>query len=69
MPLNDYVCQKCQKCFEIFEKPGFEEEIVCPKCESLKCNKQFPKKMNFKLKGTGWFKDGYSKGYKGESKK
>lgn len=62
MPTYEYACDTCSKEYEI------EQKIVDPpieKCETEKCEgtpKRVISRSNFALKGSGWFKDGYSKG-------
>ena len=58
MPSYEYKCLKCG----IFE---IEQKIVDPKLEWCPtCGEKIERLIssgNFLLKGTGWFKDGYSK--------
>ena len=61
MPIYQYECQHCGH--EVEEILSFSDsekylQTVCPKC----LVKSFEKKINntsFKLKGKGWYKDGY----------
>ena len=59
MPIFSYRCEVCDKEFE---------RIVESKYKAIRCKcgrfakRQFPNSFNFKLKGDGWAKDGYSKG-------
>ncbi len=62
MPIYQYECQQCG--YEVEEILSFSNsekylQTVCPKC----LTKSFKKKVNstsFKLKGKGWYKDGYN---------
>ena len=66
MPLYEFECEDCGYIFEelvtLSSKILNEYEIVavCPKCDSAFC-KKIISKTNFRLKGSGWAKDGYSK--------
>ena len=61
MPIYQYECQQCgHEVEEILSFSNSEKylQTVCPKC----LTKSFKKKINntsFKLKGKGWYKDGY----------
>lgn len=62
MPLYDYIC-KNESCLheELDIKRNVTENVsffICPKCNSEM--KQIYTRFGFKLKGQGWFKDGYS---------
>jgi len=57
MPLYDFKCSKCKKTFERIVK--MDERWFCCDCGYL-ANRVFPNTFNFKLKGKGWEKDGYS---------
>lgn len=59
MPLYDYKCKKCGNNFEKIVKSA-DELVVC-KCGYI-VQKKFPNSFNFRLEGSGWAKDGYSKG-------
>ena len=50
MPMYDYGCDEC----------GYTKEIVltCPKCEK-ETMRRLVSLSSFKLKGEGWYKDGY----------
>ena len=62
MPIYQYECQHCgHEVEEILSFTNSEKylQTVCPKC----LTKSFKKKVNsisFKLKGKGWYKDGYT---------
>ena len=57
MPLYDYVC-KCGTTKEALVKTSLDE-VWCPRCDSL-MERIITTPSNFQLKGSGWFKDGYS---------
>jgi len=59
MPIYEFKCDECENLIEIIQKI----DDPAPLCE--KCEKVFVKvvsKNSFRLKGRGWYKDGYSKG-------
>lgn len=60
MPWYDYVCVECKHEEFDIKRSIFEEvsNYVCPKCNGRMTQKYSG--LNFKLKGTGWFKDSYS---------
>ena len=64
MPMYEYICPKCKFLFE--EIKSFNEpNPVCIKgCKDGKNNpiktKKIISKTNFRLKGRGWAKDGYT---------
>ena len=61
MPIYLYECEQCG--YEVEEILSFSDsekylQTVCPRCFT----KSYKKKVNntsFKLKGKGWYKDGY----------
>lgn len=58
MPIFDYRCPTCNFTKEVLQKSS---ETVKPECPN--CNSSMEKQLglsNFQLKGSGWFKDGYS---------
>lgn len=58
MPIYEYKCKECNTEKEELQKMG----DTPPKCE--KCKKEMVKqisRMDFQLKGGGWYKDGYQK--------
>lgn len=62
MPIYEFECQKCHKCFS--EKRKIEDrdnEAVCPDCGSSECHREISKGTDFSLQGKGWYKDGYQK--------
>lgn len=58
MPLYEYVCKKCNKPFEIMQKMSESGNAKCPGCGG-RGEKQISA-SGFQLKGSGWYKDGYS---------
>ena len=55
MPLFEFKCPKCKESKEIILK-SYLEPLPC------KCGCQMERqvaRVNFELKGDGWFKDGY----------
>jgi len=65
MSFYDYVCltldcDAYKKVIEISKSIKSDPREYCSKC-SMEMTKLFPHTGGFKLKGSGWFKDGYSK--------
>lgn len=58
MPLYEYVCSNCKSKHELLVK-FIDAEQKCPNCEADMRRKISP--SSFKLKGSGWYKDGYDK--------
>ena len=64
MPIYSYKCNTCNNEIEVLESINSPTERTCDFClqngvESLMIRK-FPTSGNFKLLGTGWYKDGYA---------
>lgn len=59
MPLFDYVCRSCNYTEEVLLSLNEKYTKECPKCKATKLEKQVGL-SSFHLKGTGWYKDGYS---------
>ena len=57
MPLYEYQCEVCSNVSESIEKVD-TEEIECSMCNNRA--KRIISLSNFELKGSGWYKDGYS---------
>jgi putative FmdB family regulatory protein len=69
MPIYEYYCERCDCLVERLQKLG-EGTPSCPTnrnktepCGLLK----IMSKTSFRLKGSGWYKDGYQKKEKGKS--
>lgn len=62
MPTYQYECKTCGKQVELFQKIS---EKKAPACDSEGCEKQPMETLiqatSFRLKGTGWARDGYKK--------
>ena len=59
MPLYDYECPKCKSRIEKLQNINDDTLIVC----SI-CNTEMKRQIgvtSFRLKGGGWYKDGYQK--------
>lgn len=54
MPIYEYICGKCRKKFEIFQKITDKPKTKCPKCQGKA--ERIISRSSFHLKGTGWFK-------------
>ncbi len=69
MPIYEYRCCKCLKVFEEIRKikdnnsASYNREYACCSCGYI-ANRTLPSTFNFKLKGGGWFRDGYVNGKK-----
>lgn len=62
MPIYDYVCEVCNKKFEIIQKMNEEDLTRYPGCDNIECKvKKIPSRNTFCLKGGGWAKDLYGK--------
>ena len=59
MPIYEYVCRKCQRRFEIFQKITESPKKTCVEC-SGKLEKVVSQTA-FHLKGTGWYATDYAK--------
>ena len=60
MPLYEYKCAACAHEFEEVQKFSDKPIKKCPVCGKLKVAKKVSR-AGFQLKGSGWYKDGYSK--------
>lgn len=58
MPTYEYKCDTCQKVFEHFQKITEPPLEKCPKCHGKVS--RLISATSFSLKGSGWYKDGYS---------
>lgn len=59
MPIYEYVCKSCGKHFETMQKISEPPIAPCPKCGDTA--DRAISRTSFTLKGSGWYKDGYSK--------
>ena len=60
MPIYEYHCSACGHDFEVWQKVSDKPTKVCEKCGAKKAEKKMSL-SGFQLKGSGWYKDGYSK--------
>ncbi len=60
MPIYRYRCAECDHEFSVLVMARNKDKIECPECTSNLLEK-LVSKSSFKLKGKGWFKDGYKK--------
>ena len=67
MPFYTFKCPSCNKEQEVLQKMN-EPEPVCERCINASCGvhviemkRQYTNSGGFKLKGGGWFNDGYTK--------
>ena len=61
MPIYEYKCDLCNGMWEELQKFSDDPFTVCKSCEKEGgVHKLLPGKMNFILRGDGWYKDGYS---------
>jgi putative FmdB family regulatory protein len=58
MPIYEYECRGCSTVFEIFQRMAEEPLLTCPDCSGPV--KKLVSMSSFKLKGGGWYADGYS---------
>lgn len=58
MPTYEYFCKKCNKNFELVQKISEPPLEACPTCSGKV--KRLLSAPAFALKGSGWYKDGYS---------
>ena len=62
MPLYEYKCDLCKCLWEEVQKFSDPVLTVCKGCEQEGgVRKLFSGQIAFHLKGSGWYKDGYSK--------
>jgi putative FmdB family regulatory protein len=60
MPLFTFECKKCNKKFEVLLKTSDVKNPKCMECKSNKNVIRYVGNSSFILKGTGWYRDGYS---------
>ena len=59
MPIYKFKCSACEYEFTVIRKMSDTEDVLCENCSSCLTNKVIAK-SSFTLKGSGWYKDGYS---------
>ena len=59
MPIYEYVCEQCDEKIEIIQKITDLPISRCPNCQSNALRKKTSISA-FRLKGSGWYKDGYN---------
>ncbi len=65
MPIYEYECQKCHEIIEVKQSLADAPLTTCPACEGELC--KIISQTSFRLKGGGWYADGYSGNGKGKS--
>ncbi len=60
MPIYEYVCLACDHEFELIQSMSEAAVKKCPHCGKSRAQKKVSRGA-FQLKGSGWYKDGYSK--------
>lgn len=60
MPVYEYECNGCQKIFEVQQRIADAPVSVCPECGGNV--RKLISMSSFRLKGGGWYTDGYSGG-------
>jgi len=63
MPIYEYQCEDCEHIEEVLQKGTDGFYFLgkgCPNCGSTGNMIRILSKSSFQLKGTGWYKDGYS---------
>lgn len=55
MPLYDFLCERCNRVFELLMKPK-EHPGCCPHCMTVELVKKVTKPAGFILKGDGFYK-------------
>lgn len=58
MPVYEYECQDCGKQFEAIQSINDKPLKICKFCNGTVS--RLISRTSFALKGSGWFKDGYS---------
>ncbi|MGE4401307.1 MAG: FmdB family zinc ribbon protein [Desulfobulbus sp.] len=58
MPVYEYECSGCKKIFEIQQRIADAPLTVCPECGGSV--RKMISMSSFRLKGGGWYSDGYS---------
>ena len=58
MPVYEYECPACEKIIEVQQRMADDPLSQCPDCEGPV--KKIMSMSSFKLKGGGWYADGYA---------
>ncbi|MBW2484683.1 MAG: zinc ribbon domain-containing protein [Deltaproteobacteria bacterium] len=58
MPIYEYECTTCRTVLEVFQRMTEDPLTTCPDCSGPV--KKLVSMSSFKLKGGGWYADGYS---------
>jgi putative FmdB family regulatory protein len=53
MPIYEYKCQECDRCFEKLVFKGDQEDVACPECGEKKVNRLMSCASVFGTKGIG----------------
>jgi len=59
MPIYEFKCHECENLIELIQKVD-DPPPLCEKCKITLT--KVVSRNSFRLKGRGWYKDGYSKG-------
>ncbi len=59
MPIYEYLCDKCEREFEVEQRITEDPIRSCPHCRSRKVRRLISQ-TSFVLKGSGWYADLYS---------
>ncbi len=59
MPIYEYLCDKCEREFELEQRITDDPIRTCPHCRSRKVRRLISQ-TSFVLKGKGWYSDLYS---------
>ncbi len=59
MPIYEYRCSACEEEFELFQRTTDNAGAICPRCGSSQV-KRLMSSTSFTLRGSGWYKDGYT---------
>jgi len=60
MPIYEYGCKCCDHTFEVWQKINARRKRKCPECGQKNALNILLGRTSFKLKGAGWYADGYS---------
>ncbi len=63
MPIYEYKCEACEKCFEKLTFKGDDEKIVCPECKGESVKRQMSCTSLFNTKSIGSCAAGAPKGF------